>query len=260
MPLLRSKFPTYKEFASASLVGIYTDDTLSSATRVTATEFESGVWMNESTPGEPRFRWRVLPVESQLSPCFGVVAADFFGDGAPSLALVQNLYTREGETGLWRGGLGCVLRPSGDDSLLEAMGCDRSGFIVAGDGKGFAIADLNADGRPDLVAGQNNNTLRVFENAVAASEASLPITVRLAGPPGNPQGIGARISMICGGETLATNEIHGGSGYLSQSTSTAFFVRPAAKSSVEFRVLWPTGTVTFAQVDPLVTTVTAKLE
>ena len=119
-----------------------------------------------------------------MSPSFGGVAADFFGDGLPSLACVQNLYSREPETGLWRGGLGCILRPTADDAPVATIGNDLTGFVVAGDGKALAVADLNNDGRPDLVASQNNDAISAFLSH--PNSASEPICVRLVGPPVPP--------------------------------------------------------------------------
>jgi hypothetical protein len=248
IPLLRQRFPTYKAYAAASLADIYGEQTLRSSYRVTATEFDSGLWINQSAPGQPRFTWRTLPVDAQMSPCFGAVAVDLFGDGRPSLATVQNLYTREPRTGLWRGGLGCVLRWSATDGPLSRN--DPSGFVIAGDGKGLALADLNADGRPDLVASQNNDRLLAFQQVSSPEEKTPPIVVRLNGPPGNPLGFGSRVSLVSDQQIYATAEIHGGSGYLSQSAAAVFFSRPPDEKSLQIRVLGPTGKESSVPIHP----------
>ena len=248
MPQLRERFPTYKGFASASLDAIYTNVRLDSATKTTATEFESGIWINESTPGNPSFSWQALPIEVQIAPGYGAVAADFFGDSAPSLVCLQNLLTREPETGPWSGGLGCVLRPSAADGTLTPVGHDASGFVVPGDGKALAVADLNHDGRPDLVASQNNDALLTFVNRT--DSGTRPICVRLIGPPGNPQGIGARLTLVENGKAIATVEIQAGSGYLSQSAAAAFFVAPESDMDREIHVRWPEGTESNVAIVP----------
>jgi hypothetical protein len=249
MPLLRQKFPTYKEFASSSLEGIYTDSRLDMADKVTATEFESGIWTNESSAGSIRFEWKPFPVETQLSPVFGSVAADFFGEQRPSLALTQNHFTREPETGLWRGGLGTLISPSKGDNSFTPIASGESGFVVAGDGKGLAVVDLNGDNRPDVVAAQNNDAILAFQVNSKLSES--PLTVKLVGKVGNPLAFGARVFLINGEKTIQTAEIHGGSGYLSQSTSTVFFSRtPNAESPFVVKVVWPTGQESSVPVDP----------
>jgi hypothetical protein len=215
------------------------------------------VWINNSTEGSIQLRWQPLPLEAQVSPCFGVIAADLFGGGSPSLAMVQNLFSREPETGLWRGGLGCifqlgsgVLSPGGhEQGKPTALPSRRSGFVVAGDGKALAVADVNADGRPDLVATQNNGPLLAFEQQAQTQDSPL-VAVRLAGPPGNPAGCGARVKLLVDDQVVASAEVHGGSGYLSQSASTVYFRRPVDENSARMVVEWPGGNVTTAGLSP----------
>ena len=170
MPFIKDKFKTFKSFAASTLDQISTPADLAAARKATATTLESGVLINESTPGAPRFTFRPLPPEAQLSPGYGTVAADFDADGWTDLGFTQNLYAREPETGLWRGSPGCLLRggAKGFTPMLPAA----AGFIVPGDGKALALLDLNRDGRPDLVALQNNDRLLAFIAAAARKDAS----------------------------------------------------------------------------------------
>ena len=161
MPALRAKFPTYKKFATADLLGIY-EDKLDTAIKAAANELESGVWINHSKPGQPKFTWKSLPYDAQVSPCYGAVATDLYTAEKPNLALLQNLYTREPETGPWRGGLGCIFASSIGTGDFASVAPSNSGFIVDGDGKALASADLNSDGLPDLIATQNDDHLLAF--------------------------------------------------------------------------------------------------
>ena len=233
MPFLRDKFKTYRAFAASSLSGIY-GEKLGQAVRVSATEFATGLLINESKPGAPKFTWRALPDEAQLSPCYGAVAGEF------GLALAQNLHSREPETGLWRGTLGSLLVPDGKAGFT-ALEPARSGFVLPGDGKALAAADLNGDGWPDLAATQNDGPLAAFLRSPAAEK---PLTVRLAGPPGNPAGFGAVVRLRSGKKLLAVREISAGSGYLSQSSAVAAFTVPAAARDLAVSVRWPSGDTT----------------
>jgi hypothetical protein len=248
MPFLRAKFATYKAFASASLTDIYSREKLHKAIKLSGNEFASGLLINESTQGQSRFSWRPLPAEGQLSPGFGAVTADLRGDFRPALVFVQNLYAREPETGLWRGGLGRVLRMTQNGEFM-AESAAQTGVVVSGDGKGLALADLNADAWPDLIAGQNNDALLAFKNNPQISN-SRPLSIRLKGPSGNPQGIGARVRLLSGEQTLATSEVYGGSGYLSQSTAITFFHRPVDAKELSVSVSWPTGGLSKTVVSP----------
>lgn len=244
MPFIKSKFETYKAFASASLAGIYTDTRLGKALKMSATEFESGRLLNESTPGQPRFTWQPLPPEAQISPGYGTVLLPLDAGQPPTLAATQNLYSREPETGLWRGGLGLFLR--GGASAADDPAA--SGFLVAEDGKGLATADLNADGWPDLVATQNNGRLLAF---VHRAESAPRLNVRLQGTPGNPQALGARLSVHTATGTRHTQEITGGSGYLSQSSNLISLPLPLKATPLKLTVVWPDGSTTETELKSL---------
>lgn len=237
MPSLARKFPTFDLFARAKLDEIYTPDCLSSAQRFVADTFESGVLVNDGTG---KLAWRPFPRMAQASPGYGVVASDLNVDGVPDVCAVQNIYSREPETGLWRGGIGLVLdgRGGGDFAMAEPT---RTGFVVDGDGKGLALCDLDNDGWPDLVATQNNERLVAFRNRGLPGRGS--VAVRLRGKKGNPQGIGARVRMIYSDGSASTAEVFGGGGYLSQSAPVVFFARtkPPGASAQRVTVRWPDG-------------------
>jgi enediyne biosynthesis protein E4 len=236
MPFVAEKFPTYRSFASASLAAIYTEKQLGEALRLEAVHFESGLLMND---GHGRFAWRSIPRLAQSSPGFGVVATEIDGDGRVDIQMVQNLYSREPETGLWRGGIGVTL--IGGQTGFHLAEADQTGLVVAGDAKGLTVADLNLDGWPDFAITQNNGPLLAFQNR--GNPGVKPLSIRLAGPIGNPTGIGSRVRVSHADGTTQTAEIYGGSGYLSQSTATLFFGR--AKSPItSVQTRWPDGRVT----------------
>lgn len=162
MPTVSEQFKTYREFASASLTDIY-GDRLDSAYKVTANHLESGVWINEaSSSSTPKFRWLSFPREAQLAPTNGIASADFDNDGNMELILAQNHFTNQVETGLWRGSPGCHLEWNG--SAFEAIDHNSSGIILPNDTKSILSIDTNSDGKPDILAGQNNDKLLLFKN------------------------------------------------------------------------------------------------
>lgn len=234
MPSIRNRFPTFHKFAIANLEDIYTDKCLENALKLSAVEFDSGVLINN---GSGQFSWQPLPTSVQVSPGYGVAATDFDADGHVDLAIAQNLFTREPETGLWRGGVGVILRGDGKGTFAPIT-TDNSGFVVAGDAKGLAIADLDNNGRPDMIVTQNNDRLLAFKNM---SSSGQPLAVRLKGKPGNPTAVGARVTVTCSNGSQQTAEIHAGSGYLSQSTATLFFGCEADAKIESLKVRWPDG-------------------
>ncbi len=242
MPFIKEKFKTYKAFAASPLAGIYEPESLAGALKVSANTLESGILINESKPGAPRFTFQSLPPEAQIAPGYGAVAADFNGDGWPDLVFAENFYSREPETGLWRGGVGCCLL-GGKDGLAP-MNPAASGFLVPGDGKGLAAIDLG--GRPGLVALQNDDRLLAFTAQPAT--AARAITVRLSGPSGNPTAVGARVTLADGPRVLTVSEVTAGSGYQSQSTATLFLTLPRGIKNPALRIRWPGGATTDATI------------
>ena len=162
MPAVSEQFKTYRDFASATLDDIY-GNRLTKAYQVTANHLESGVWINETAKGAPiKFRWQALPWDAQLSPVNAIASGDFNGDGNLELIFAQNHYTNQIETGLWRGNPGCHLEWHKDH--FEVIPHVESGILMPNDTKSIISIDTDSDGRPDILAGQNNDSLLLFKN------------------------------------------------------------------------------------------------
>ncbi|MEM7234546.1 MAG: CRTAC1 family protein, partial [Planctomycetota bacterium] len=234
MPSVGEECPTFRDFASKLLDQIYTPESLAGSTRLHANHFASGVYVND---GAGRLTWREFPTEAQLSPGYGTVALDTDADGWIDLHAVQNLYTREPETGLWRGGFGFTMGTAKDG--LAPRSVTTTGLLVDGDGKGLAVADLDSDGRPDLVATQNNGPLVALRHG---KTTEVMVALRLKGPRGNLDGVGAKVDWIFEDGRKLRHEISAGSGYLSQSSPAAYVGRTAELRRVE--VTWPDGKTT----------------
>ncbi|MFT4641641.1 MAG: hypothetical protein ACI8T1_004984 [Verrucomicrobiales bacterium] len=235
MPHLANKFQTYHDWGMAPLQNIYEEERLKGSLTMSASTLESGVLINDNG----KFTFKPLPHIAQIAPIFGVVAQELDGDGIPDLYVVQNFYGPQVETGHMDGGMSLFLRGKGDGSF-EAVSPDESGLIVTGDAKGLAITDLNGDARPDFLISRNKDTMVAYENHTKAGKT---VMVRLKGPPSNPSGIGARITLKTSDGASQTAEMLGGSGYLSQSTAALSFGlgQDAAPTSISVR--WPNGTV-----------------
>ena len=91
MPILRSKFPKFHDFASSDLSGIYTEQKLAGAVRLGAVSLESAVFWNETSgPGKVALRHQPLPPLAQIAPVFGITLVDVDGDGDSDVVLAQN--------------------------------------------------------------------------------------------------------------------------------------------------------------------------
>jgi len=158
MPFLKQKFPTFTQFASASLEDIYSKDKLSDALRVEITELRTGLLINDGkTKAAPSFSFRPLPRWGQMSPVLGATIADFTGDGKPDIVLGQNFYGPQRETGRMDGGVSLLLKGSGDGSFAVVPPLE-SGIVVPGQVAAVTPADWNGDGLLDLLFVRNNDS------------------------------------------------------------------------------------------------------
>ena len=114
LPHLADLFPTYHEFASASLREIYSPGKLKEAKRLAVNTLETGILWNDGSAG---FSFKALPRIVQSSPGFGVVATDADADGNTDIYLVQNFYGPQPETGRIDGGVSILLRGDGQGTF-----------------------------------------------------------------------------------------------------------------------------------------------
>jgi hypothetical protein len=229
VPDLTRRLGTFAAYADATV-----DEVLGPLrSRVTETRvvtLDHMVFLNRGD----RFEARPLPAEAQLAPAFYAGIADFDGDGVEDVFLSQNFFATAVGIPRFDGGRGLLLIGDGQGGLVPMSGV-RSGILVYGDQRGAAYSDFDADGRLDLVVSQNAAATRLFRN-VAAKPG---LRVRLRGPAGNPDAIGAQVRVVYGERMGPVREIHAGSGYWSQNGAVQVFGLPAVPTEVWVR--WPGG-------------------
>lgn len=181
-----------------------------------------------------RFEVVALPAVAQEAPAHYAGVADFTGDGHEDLFLSQNFFPTGIGTPRLDAGRGLLLRGDGS-GRLEAMPGQASGVLVYGDQRGAAFADLSGDGRLDLVVSQNGAETRLFRNRGAAPG----LRVRLRGPAGNPDGVGAQVRVVYGEQMGPVREVLAGSGYWSQNGAVQ--VMGLSGTPTEVWVRWPGG-------------------
>jgi hypothetical protein len=232
MPFIADKFKSFHSFARASLGDIY-GEKLKSCLTFSAVELRSGIFINDGRAG---FTFAPFPVMAQISPVFGMAAADFTGDGNLDLALTHNFYSPQPETGWMDGGLGVILRGDGKGGLTDLPALD-SGFIIPKDPRALLCADFNSDGRAELLAARNDDHALAFKST---GENREQVCVFLKQPGANSTAIGARLTVRIDGRPPQMAELSSGSGYLTSPVPEAFFTVPAG-SGASLEVRWPDG-------------------
>jgi tetratricopeptide (TPR) repeat protein len=128
---------------------------------------------------------------------------------------------------------------NGDGTFSDVSGVLGVDFVE--DGRAFAIADFDGDGRQEIfLKNRNAPQLRILKNAIADLPPS--IAFRLVGKKSNRDAIGASISI----ETelgRQTRMLQVGSGFLSQHSKDLMFGLGAAKNLVNASIRWPNGLV-----------------
>jgi enediyne biosynthesis protein E4 len=231
LPFLGERFGSNAAYADAGIEEIL-GDRLTKAAVWEADWFESTVFLNRGDRFEPK----VLPVEAQMAPAFGVSAADLDGDGHEDLVLSQNFFALQPDTPRQDAGLGLVLKGDGKGGF-RALGPNESGMRCYGEQRASGLADFDRDGRVDVVIGQNGGATKLFRNATAKPG----LRIRLLGEDANPLAIGATIRMLGGEEEGPVREIHAGSGYWSQDSALQVLSR--VREPHRIRVRWPKGDV-----------------
>jgi hypothetical protein len=171
----------------------------------------------------------------------GIAAGDFDGDGHADIYAVQNSYAPIAVVGRFDGGLSQLLRGDGHGHFTTVPSAE-SNLLVPGDAKALVVVDLDRDGWPDFIVSRNNNDTLAFRNHGVAGRKSVRISLR--GPAGNPDGIGARITVELADGSTMNSEVYAGSGYYSQSSAACFFGYSEANAPREVRVRWPSGETT----------------
>jgi len=134
-----------------------------------------------------------------------------------------------------------LFRNVGKGKFVEVTNSMGAAFASPRVGRGAAYADINNDGRLDLLLSANGGPVYLFRNEAqgpAASNRSLRI--KLIGTKSNRDGIGAVVKLTADGDTQ-TKTLHSGSSYLSASELVLTFGLGQRDKADSIEVRWPSG-------------------
>jgi hypothetical protein len=107
-------------------------------------------------------------------------------------------------------------------------------------GRGAAYADINNDGRLDLLLSTNGGPVFLFLNEAGGAKANQGVRVKLSGTKSNRDGIGALVKVLAGGE-MQSQMLRSGSSYLSASELVLTFGLGQRNKADSIEIYWPSG-------------------
>ncbi len=133
---------------------------------------------------------------------------------------------------------------NGDGTFSDISGAVGLDFLE--DGRAFALADFDHDGRQELfLKNRNGPQLRLLKNVMESLPPS--IAFRLRGTKSNRDAIGAVITVETEQDSqtrsLQRRSLQAGSGFLSQHSKDVFFGLGAMKGPLRASIRWPSGRV-----------------
>ena len=137
-----------------------------------------------------------------------------------------------------------IFRNLGKGDFQEVTKSLGAGFATPRVGRGAAYADINNDGRLDLLLSTNGGPVYLFENDFTGttSAANKSLRIKLIGTKSNRDGIGAVVKLTAGGESQ-TEMLRSGSSYLSASELVLTFGLAMHEQADSVEIRWPSGQV-----------------
>jgi enediyne biosynthesis protein E4 len=164
IPSLKKKYLHFKDYKEKTIADIFSPDQLKDAMTLQAYTFETAVWMNS---GKGTFSKRILPVEAQFFPVYGLLVDDMTGDGVLDIVLGGNLFRAKPETGVYAGGYGLLLKGDLQGNFVSVSAAE-SGLNIQGEIR--ALKKIISRDKKFILVGKNNDRIQVLHNKMYKDE------------------------------------------------------------------------------------------
>ncbi|MBK7226089.1 MAG: hypothetical protein IPH96_12035 [Saprospiraceae bacterium] len=155
MPFIKEKFQNYDAFANATLDEILDDKKNSTTIIKKATEFRSGILVNQENKS---FEFKPLPIETQISPIQDIILYDFNKDGKPDIAYGGNYFNREIETTRSDAGIGGICIQE-NNATFKSISSYQAGIYFNSDLRKMKLIKINSN--YFILAANNNSNIQL---------------------------------------------------------------------------------------------------
>lgn len=155
LPGLRRSILKYENYGNKTYDSLFSKDVRSNSTFYEVNYLESSILWNEGKS----FSLKPLPMETQVSPVFGIVADDFDEDGKIDIWLGGNFYALKPQVGRHDASRGVYLKGNGERSFVYEP-TSESGIFVEGEVRDVAIFSSKNSKR--IIVARNNNKVLIF--------------------------------------------------------------------------------------------------
>ena len=184
---------------------------------------------------------------SLLPLTFGVAFADFDLDGVLDLVGVNGhveTSVQDVQPTVTYRQAPLLFRGQGAGRFADVTSQAGAALAVPMVGRGLAVADLDGDGKPDLVITENGGPAHVYRNVSEGAGKAVRLVLATNGK--NRGAVGARVTSSTGGKKRV-DEVSGGDGYLSVNERTITIGLGSAPRVAAVDVRWPDGTTASAK-------------
>ena len=154
IPMIHTRFPTFKSYADATINDIFTAGEMEGAKHLQANDLSTSLFLYGS---DGKFHKKTLPLQVQFSPVFTITELDYNKDGNPDLLLCGNIKHARIRFGKSDANYGILLKGDGKGNFTYVNQME-SGFHIRGDVR--SVIQINNN----LVFGINQDSIKVYQS------------------------------------------------------------------------------------------------
>ena len=162
LPVIKKRFVKHKDYAGRSIDELFSSEQRKGGLKKRVYQPNTCLLLNNTPKGSTdwQFEIKILPLEAQLSPIFGIVATDYDHDGKLDLLLTGNFFDVLPEIGRYDANTGLLLKGNGkgDFSVVKP---EQSGFLVSGQVRKMKKVSTKK-GSQYVVLAKNGDKAQVF--------------------------------------------------------------------------------------------------